>query len=236
MPSVFSRLLRPRDPARLDLTPSAVDRLISLARPNRVRSATARKVAALILAILGIALLFRGDPDSERISVVTAARDIAPGKIITPDDLGTGEFTADQTPDGVVTDLADVLGRTVVGPIRRGETVTDIRILGSRSARESTGIDDARIVPVRLADAAVADILRSGDIVDVLTVGADTPEATSTDASPRILASGAVVVLVTAAENASNQREQIIMLALPTEAATRVAGASLVNAITVTFQ
>ncbi|KJF21367.1 flagellar biosynthesis protein FlgA [Rhodococcus sp. AD45-ID] len=227
---------RPQNFGEVDLTPSVVDRLVAIAKPNRARGSAVRKIAALTLAVLGIALLFRGDPDSDTVQVVTAARDVAPGQLVTDDDLGISEFSADHLPDGTLTDFADVVGSTVAGPVRRGEIVTDVRVLGSRLARESTGTDDARIVPVRLADAAVSDIVRSGDIVDVLTVEADTPNEQTNDNNPTILASGAVVVMVTAAESTRNQQEQVIMLALPTEAATRVAAASLVNAITVTFK
>lgn len=238
MPPSLSQLFRSHshNPADIDLDPSLVDRFVAFTKPNRVRGALVRKIAALILAALGIALLFRGDPDSDPVRVVTAARDVTPGQMITLDDLGIGEFASDQLPDGAQADAADVVGRTVAGPLRRGEIITDVRIIGPRLAGESTGTDDSRIVPVRLADAAVSDILRSGDIVDVLTAGSDTPNASENAATPTILASGAVVVLVTAAESTRNQREQVIMLALPTDAATRVAAASLVNAITVTFQ
>lgn len=220
----------------VDLTPSVVDRLVAITKPNRARSATVRKIAALTLAALGIALLFRGDPASDTVRVVTATRDVAPGHLVAPEDLVIGEFPVDHLPDGTLTEIGDIVGSTVAGPVRRGEIITDVRILGSRLARESTGTDDARIVPVRLADAAVSDIVRSGDIVDVLTVGADTPDEQTNDSNATILASDAVVVLVTAAESTRNQREQVIMLALPTDAATRVAAASLVNAITVTFK
>lgn len=246
LPPTLSRLLRarPRTHTDIDLTPGVIDRLVALTRPDRVRAATVRKITALVLALLGIALLFRGDPDSDPIRVVTATRDVTSGQIVTNNDLGISEFTADQLPEGTVTDIGDVIGRTVAGPIRRGEIVTDVRTVGPRLARESIGTDDARIVPVRLADAAVSDMLRSGDVVDVLTVGTetvaavgtDTPNSSTSDNIPKVLASGAVVVVVTAKESGRNQQEQVVMLALPTEAATRVAAASLVNAITVTFK
>ena len=73
--------------------------------------------------------------------------------------------------------------------------LTDARILGPRLAGLAAG-PDARIVPLHLADAAVLDLIRSGDVVDVL--GA--PSAGS-DAAPRLLAANAIVVLVSAKPN-----------------------------------
>ncbi|MFE5875581.1 SAF domain-containing protein [Rhodococcus sp. NPDC056506] len=243
MPSVRSRSPRRSHPlrAQLDLTPNTFDRLVELSRGTRFRSATVRKIAAVALATLGVVLFFRGDPATDTVAVVVSNRDLTPGQVIADSDVEVREIDSKHLPEGVVSDTDLVVGRTVAGPIRSGETVTDVRVLSPRLAGLSVGTDDARIVPVRLADAAVADILRSGDVVDVLTVGPDTPRSDTpnesiADKAPQILAAGAVVALVTTSESTRNQQEQVILLALPTPAANVVAAASLSNAITVTFR
>ena len=232
--------------AQLDLTPNTFDRVVELTRGTRFRSATVRKIAAVVLATLGVVLFFRGDPATDTVAVVVSSRDLTPGQVIADSDVEMREIDSKQLPEGVVSDTDLVVGRTVAGPIRSGETVTDVRVLSPRLAGLSVGTDDARIVPVRLADAAVADMLRSGDVVDVLTVGPDTsrtdtsrpdtPNESIADKAPQILAAGAVVALVTTSESTRNQQEQVILLALPTPAANVVAAASLSNAITVTFR
>lgn len=232
--------------AQLDLTPNTFDRVVELTRGTRFRSATVRKIAAVVLATLGVVLFFRGDPATDTVAVVVSSRDLTPGQVIADSDVEVREIDSKQLPEGVVSDTDLVVGRTVAGPIRSGETVTDVRVLSPRLAGLSVGTDDARIVPVRLADAAVADMLRSGDVVDVLTVGPDTsrtdtsrpdtPNESIADKAPQILAAGAVVALVTTSESTRNQQEQVILLALPTPAANVVAAASLSNAITVTFR
>ena len=232
--------------AQLDLTPNTFDRVVELTRGTRFRSATVRKIAAVVLATLGVVLFFRGDPATDTVAVVVSSRDLTPGQVIADSDVEMREIDSKQLPEGVVSDTDLVVGRTVAGPIRSGETVTDVRVLSPRLAGLSVGTDDARIVPVRLADAAVADMLRSGDIVDVLTVGPDTsrpdtphpdtPNESVADKAPQILAAGAVVALVTTSESTRNQQEQVILLALPTPAANVVAAASLSNAITVTVR
>ncbi|MDJ0108165.1 SAF domain-containing protein [Rhodococcus erythropolis] len=248
MPSARSRSPRRSDPlrAQLDLTPSTFDRVVELTRGTRFRTATVRKIAAVALAALGVVLFFRGDPATDTVAVVVSSRDLTPGQVIADSDVEIREIDSKQLPEGVVADTDLVVGRTVAGPIRSGETVTDVRVLSPRLAGLSVGTDDARIVPVRLADAAVADMLRSGDVVDVLTVGPetsrtdtsrpDTPNESIADQAPQILAAGAVVALVTTSESTRNQQEQVILLALPTPAANVVAAASLSNAITVTFR
>lgn len=232
--------------AQLDLSPSTFDRVVELTRGTRFRTATVRKIAAVVLATLGVVLFFRGDPATDTVAVVVSSRDLTPGQVIADSDVEMREIDSKQLPEGVVSDTDLVVGRTVAGPIRSGETVTDVRVLSPRLAGLSVGTDDARIVPVRLADAAVADMLRSGDVVDVLTVGPDTsrpdtphpdtPNESVADKAPQILAAGAVVALVTTSESTRNQQEQVILLALPTPAANVVAAASLSNAITVTFR
>ncbi|MBH5146177.1 MULTISPECIES: SAF domain-containing protein [Rhodococcus] len=248
MPSARSRSPRRSDPlrAQLDLTPSTFDRVVELTRGTRFRTATVRKIAAVALAALGVVLFFRGDPATDTVAAVVSSRDLTPGQVIADSDVEIREIDSKQLPEGVVSDTDLVVGRTVAGPIRSGETVTDVRVLSPRLAGLSVGTDDARIVPVRLADAAVADMLRSGDVVDVLTVGPDTsrtdtsrpdtPNESIADQAPQILAAGAVVALVTTSESTRNQQEQVILLALPTPAANVVAAASLSNAITVTFR
>ncbi|MGC0362732.1 Flp pilus assembly protein CpaB [Rhodococcus sp. 27YEA15] len=232
----LTRIIGSRAAAHRDLTPNLVDRLSVAAESKRVSATVVRRVAALALALLGIVLLVRPDPASERIAVVVAAHDLSSGRVIEAADLDIREFAAGQLPDGTLTEPADALGSTAAGPMRAGEIVTDSRLLGSRLAGLAVGSDDARIVPVRLADPAVANILHTGDSVDVLTTMPDTPNESSNHSAPRVLANGAIVVLVTAPTDTRNQREQVVMLALPVDAAHAVAAASLATALTVTFR
>jgi hypothetical protein len=108
--------------------------------------------------------------------------------------------------------------------------LTDARVLGSRLAGLSAG-PDARVVPLHLADAAVLDLIRPGDVVDVL--GAPSAEA---DAHPRVVASDAVVVLVSAASSAPGAgNERVVLVALAAPAANALAGATLVQTVTLTI-
>ena len=178
------------------------------------------------------AVLFAQDSIGDnRVRVVTAGRDLTPGTVLTSADVVVAQWDSALVPEGALLDTGNVDGQTLTGPVRAGELLTDVRLLGSRTATTALGTE-GRVVPVHLADAAVTELLREGDRVDVLTVEArEDPNAVPT---ARVLASGAVVVLVSADAGGTRARDRVVLLALPTEDATAVAAASLVSALTVT--
>ncbi|MFE3292320.1 SAF domain-containing protein [Rhodococcus sp. NPDC059234] len=205
------------------------DRLARLTRPGWARTTLARRTAAGVLVLLAFFLLIRGDRDADEVPVVTAARDLTPGRVLVSSDLRVTPMSAGLVPAGALSAPGDAIGHTVAGPARSGEVMTDVRLLGPRLAAAAVGGPDGRVVPIRLADPEVTDVLRVGDRVDVLTVGGDR----STE--PRVLASSATVVLVSEKESGRATRERVVMLALPVDAATTVAAASLSGALAVTF-
>ncbi|MDJ0428943.1 RcpC/CpaB family pilus assembly protein [Rhodococcus fascians] len=213
---------------RLDST--LLDRFAQ--RPAWVGSVKVRRIAAGILVAVAVLLFVDDAAGDDRVRVVTAGRDLMPGTILTAADVAVAEWDSATVPDGAVLDSVDVDGRTLTGPVRAGELLTDVRLLGSRTATAAVGVE-ARVVPVHLADAGVTDLLREGDRVDVLTV--ETQENPDAPPAARILASGAMVVLVSAEAGGGRQRDRVVLLALPTEDATTVAAASLVSALTVTL-
>jgi Flp pilus assembly protein CpaB len=204
------------------LNPTVLNRISRAIKPDFARTALARRIAAGVLVLLAGVAAWRPDPHSTSRGVVVATRDLAPGITVTPDDVALSSRPAGTLPDGAVTTLDAAVGATLAGPSRRGEILTDARVLGSRLTGLSVG-PNARTVPVHLADAAVLDLIRPGDVVDVL--GA--PSADST-ARPRLLAVGAVVVLVSAAAGDG----RVVLVALPAAAAHTLAAATLVQEVT----
>jgi Flp pilus assembly protein CpaB len=202
-----------------------LSRISRAIKPDFARTALARRIAAGVLVLLAGVAAWRPDPHSTSREVVVATRDLAPGITVTPDDVALSSRPAGTLPDGAVTTLDAAVGATLAGPSRRGEILTDARVLGSRLTGLSVG-PNARTVPVHLADAAVLDLIRPGDVVDIL--GA--PPADST-ARPRLLAVGAVVVLVSAAAGDG----RVVLVALPAAAAHTLAAATLVQEVTLTI-
>ena len=212
------------------LNPTLLNRLSRLLRPDFARTLLARRIAAAALVLLAAASALRPDPAGVYTEVAVAARDIGPGVALTAEDLRSQRHLAATLPDGAHTDVGGLLGSTLAGPVRRGEVLTDARVLGSRLAALTAG-PDARVVPLHLADAAVPDLIRSGDVVDVLGAS-DADPATR----PRVLATDAVVVLVSApAKGPGSAADRVVLVALPAAAAHALAAASLVQTVTLTI-
>lgn len=203
-------------------------------RPDWTRTVLARRVAAGGLVVLaGIATL-RSNPAGDYAQVVVADRDLRPGAALTPDDVRLEKRLTTTVPDGARADLGTVVGSTLAGPTRRGEVITDVRLLGSRLA-ESTAGPGARIVPLHLADGALIDLVRVGDVVDVLAAPATTAPDNS-HATPKVVATDAVVVLVSAKEKIqAADSDRVVLVALPARVANAVAGSALGQTVTLTL-
>lgn len=211
------------------LNPALGARIVGLLRPDWTRTVAARRAAAGGLVILAGVAAVRSDPPDNPVPVVVTTRDIGPGRALTPDDVALQSRSATTAPDGAPAELSAVIGAKLAGPARRGEVLTDVRLLGKRLADAAAG-PDARIVPVHPADAAVLDLLRPGDVVDVVAAG-----QADAAADPRVIATGGIVVLVSdRAKNTSDDR--VVLVALPAVAATVVAGTALVQTVTLTLR
>lgn len=202
-------------------------------RPGWTRTVLCRRIAAALLALVAVVLFARDATATDHVRVVVAARDLAPGAQLAPDDVLVAEFTPTTVPDGALGSIDEVDGHTVAGPVRAGEPITDVRLLSSRLAESAIEASDARIVPVRLGDSGVTDVLRSGDTVDVLTV--DEGDSGDGQQVARVLATKAVVVLVSTESSGQRNGDPVVLIAMSPTDATAVAAASLVNALTVTF-
>jgi Flp pilus assembly protein CpaB len=210
------------------LNPSLPSRVSQWLRPDWSRTVLARRIAAGALVLLAGAAAWRPDPDGDQAAVVVAAHDLSPGAALTADDLLLEKRSTPSIPDGSQSNVDAVVGSTLAGPARRGEVLTDVRLLGRRLAESAAG-PDARIVPVHPADDALADLVRAGDVVDVVA-GSDT----GSQSTPRVVATNAVVVLVSAKPKAATS-DRVVLVALPAASANAVACAALVQTITLTL-
>ena len=83
--------------------------------------------------------------------------------------------------------MTDAVGRVLAGPVRSGEALTDVRLVGSSLLTRGGRLVAA---PVRLADPATAGLLHAGDRVDVLAVRTDEPQAVADDRRLRAVGAG----------------------------------------------
>ncbi len=239
---------------RFRLSPTIPDRLRTVARPGWTRTLALRRGLAIVLLVASIVAAVVAHRGERQVTVMIAAHDLAPGMELSSNDLSELRISPSAVPDGALRMTRDGVGRTVTGPVHRGEMVTDVRLLSPRLPAQLTDDADARLVPVRLADDAVVRLLRAGDVVDVLT---EAPESGSlaadantvadesnsrspaapTPTSGRVLVRAAVVAVVAAPESraARGSTAPVIMLAMGERDAHTVAGATLAAPLTVVF-
>ena len=143
---------------------SARDRLAGVRR--RLRHAVLRRrrlLAALLTAVAvaaGLHSVAAPPPATVRVSV--AARDLPAGEILSADDLVRADFAPGSVPD----DLAgDAVGRTLAAPLRRGEPVTAVRLVGPLLTDGTPGLV---ATPVRLPDRGMVALLQVGDRIDLV--------------------------------------------------------------------
>ncbi|MGW1743385.1 SAF domain-containing protein [Nocardia sp. NPDC001965] len=201
-------------------------------RPPWADGVLLRRILAALCALAAVVLLLRSDPAHTRISLVVAARDLPPGHLLAAADLRLTSYPPGIAPGGAATDPAPLLGAVLTAGLRAGEVLTDVRVVGPRLAEVATGHPNARIVPVRLADTAITEILRAGDRVDVVAAGS------AESALAHTLAVDAAVVSVSGPPTdtgATRHADRVVLVAMDPHRAAVVAAASLNSALTVIF-
>ena len=165
-------------------------------------------------------------PAPPSVRVLAAARDLAPGSPLTAEDLTTVSVPTSLAPEGTLADSAAALGRAVTGAVRRGELLTDVRLLGS-GLLQGRGLVAA---PVRLADPATVALLHAGDRVDVLAAPTSTEGASSAAVT---VAAGVQVLAVPGGADADATGGLVVLAATPATAA-RLAAAAVGARLSVT--
>ncbi|PZS32562.1 MAG: hypothetical protein DLM59_07990 [Pseudonocardiales bacterium] len=172
-------------------------------------------VAAVLVALAGL-LLAAGTPPAPAVpsaSVLVAARDLAAGVSLTRSDLRMAQLPRTVLPRGVLRDAAGAVGRAPAGPVRAGEPLTDLRLLGPPLLRASGG-PAAVAAPVRIADPGVVSLLRPGDRVDVIAAGE----------RARVVASDLPVVAIPVPGGDGAAEGALVVLAAAPDVAARLVG------------
>ena len=200
------------------------------------RAVALRRLAAALLVAVAAVLVVAGaaSPSVVGTPVVLARRDLAPGAALGPDDVGVVARPPDGVPMGALPVVGDVIGRRPVGPVRAGEVLTDVRLVGPEAARAAVGVPDAAGVPLRLADPAVAALVRAGALVDVVG-GAGAGGGGLGGGTGVVLARGARVLTVLPGEERT-AAAPLVLVALPGPDAARVAAATVGQEVTLTLR
>ncbi|MEV4109276.1 SAF domain-containing protein [Nonomuraea sp. NPDC049695] len=163
-----------------------------------------RRLIAAALAALAVMSAFIATRPAPEPTVLVAARDLSPGPL-SPGDLVPAALN--HPPAGAV--RAAAAGQVLASPMRKGEPLTDVRLL--QSFRLPPGLV---ATPVRIADAAAVKLLSPGATITVLATWEEAQPARPVAEEVRIItipppaqaaseAHGALVVLATTATQAA---------------------------------
>ncbi|MBO3751495.1 flagellar biosynthesis protein FlgA [Streptosporangiaceae bacterium NEAU-GS5] len=161
-----------------------------------------RRLLAAILAAAAAACALLSIQPPPGVAVLAAARDLTGGRLSAAD-ITPIRLPASAVPDGALREGAKVAGRVLGGPMRKGEPLTDVRLLGpSMLSAYGPGLV---ATPVRIADGEAARLLSPGDVVDIFGSDAEGVQASVVAAEVPIVArpgvgdpsQGALLVLAT---------------------------------------
>ena len=207
------------------LQPRWPDRLSGAAQNRRRggrRSRTVRRAVAVALLIAAGALAILGRPGpAPGLYAVAVVRDLPAGATLHQTDLDS--VTLPSIPDGALRDPPQAVGHLLSAPVRKGEVLTDVRLVSAGGPDPGAG----RVaVPIRPADAGTVDLLSPGVHVAVLSV--------AEDGRATMLAADAVVLAIPPPSK-SDTAKPLVVVAVPIGVADRVTAAALTGAIAMRF-
>jgi len=180
-----------------------------------------RRVAAAALILTAALLLAAPARPATGIPVVEVSRDLPVGAVLQAADLAPASRA--QAPDGALADPAQAVGRTLAGAARRGELLTDVRLVDPVGPQPGPG---QVAVPIRPADGTVTELLRPGMHVAVVSV--------TDDGVATVLVPDAVVLLIGTADG-RRDHDPPVVLAVPQDGADRVVAAALTGTVALRF-
>ncbi|MDP9885700.1 Flp pilus assembly protein CpaB [Sinomonas atrocyanea] len=187
-----------------------------------------RTLAAVLLCLAAGAAVHELTPPSAAMApVAVAARDLAGGATVSGGDLRVARLPADAVPQGASSDPSRLVGQRLAGPVRGGEAITDAGLVGPGLLAGTA--QGTAAVPVRVADPASLQLLRPGQLVDVmLAADAGGPgTGTTLAAQVPVLWAGAPGGAGSAGPWLGSQdAEGLLVVAARPDQALRVAGAS----------
>lgn len=141
-----------------------------------------RLIIAICAGIAAWAVVSALSFTPESTLVPVAARDLDSGAPVSAADVKLVEFALDSAPDRLLS-KSEITARIVAGPMRKGEPFTDQRAISPN--RLASGEQLALIE----MSASTAQLLRVGDLVEVVALDADDPDQNRTIAKSVSIAS-----------------------------------------------
>lgn len=178
------------------------------------RYRAARRSLAVLLVVLAGVSATRDGSAVPGVDAVALTRDLEVGAALTVADIELTRIAA--PPDGALRDPASAEGRRLTSAARRGEILTDRRLVDTPGPEPGPG---RAAVAVRPSDPALLQLLQAGTPVAVVSVGSD--------GQVRPLTADALVLAVLDPDGGSGTTARPVLLSVPAGDADRLAGATL---------
>ena len=183
-----------------------------------------------VAVLAGLRTLSPAPPPA--VTVWAAAHDLTGGRPLDARDLTRVSLPVAAVPAGALRAGTHVLGRLLAAPVRRGEPLTDVRLLGPSLL---AALPDAGLVaiPIRIADgSAAAAVIKSGDVVDVL----ETADPQSGGLRRSTTVATRLRVLTVPGPGAGSDGSGLVVLAATPAQAAALAQANADASLTVTIE
>jgi pilus assembly protein CpaB len=156
----------------------AVRALVRAASWHRRKLAVVATIAAVLTGVSAAA-----PAGPTMITVVKAKSQLPGGTVLSASDLMLDRVVASDVPDGVVTDTNELLGKMLAAPVAENQMMT----LVSTTATRTAVLPGHVIAPLKLPDAALAALIRPGDVVDVIAADPDGEQGAVVAANARVV-------------------------------------------------
>ncbi|WP_110208222.1 Flp pilus assembly protein CpaB [Nocardioides daejeonensis] len=189
-----------------------------------------RGLAAVLLGVAAVGTLRTLAPAPPAyVDLVVAAADLPAGTPVSASDLTVVRVPPDAVPEGAQ-GRREALGRTLAGPLRRGEPLTDAGLVAPGMLTDAPGMV---ALPVRIPDPGVVAMLRPGDRIDL---AATDPQSGLTEQ----VATGVRVITVPQPEREPQATGpglagRLVVLAVSPASARNIAGAAATRWLAVTI-
>ncbi|WP_413451316.1 RcpC/CpaB family pilus assembly protein [Georgenia phoenicis] len=182
-------------------------------------------LAAGVVCAVGTVVHELRPPPPATVAVVVTARDVAAGTRLAEGDVVTARLPRELVAARMLRAPTEAVGERVAVGLPEGFPLAAQVLVGPGLAAGTPAGDV--VVPVRLADPAVAGTLRPGDRVDLLAATAD---AAASEGSARVVAAGALVMALEEGGGGGllggEEPASLVFVAVPRAAAPDVVGAS----------
>jgi pilus assembly protein CpaB len=196
-----------------------------------------RRLVAVALAAMATCCVALAVRPVASVEVLAAARDLRAG-MLSASDLTVIRLPEHAVPDGVLRPGAPVAGQVLSAPARRGEPLTDLRLLGP-ALIDAYG-SGMLATPVRITDVGSARLLRAGDVIDVIAASADWEDATAAPRTATVAQAVTVMSLPSSTRAAGSvdsmaESGALVVLATTSAQAAQLAQASAGSRLSITI-